>query len=388
MSVSCVPEKVKIRLWGQAAGRCEYEGCNKPLWLDEVTKAQFNSAYVAHIIADKPGGPRGDGQLSEKLKDNISNLMLLCDVHHRLVDKEEVESYPVERLRYMKRIHEERIELLSSLQTEKQSEVLCYGARIGEHHAQLSFERLCNAMIPQRYPARSRAIELSLTNTSFRDNESEYWQIEREHLRREFAEHVRPRLISGEIAHFSVFALAPQPLLFELGRLLSDIPAADVYQLHREPPDWRWQADRKGFDYIIMEPESQHDVVALNLSLSATIDNSRIASVLGTSTSVWTLTIRQPNNDFLKGSGQLALFRRRCRELLNRMKAVHGEGVTIHVFPAVPVSIAVEIGRVWMPKADLPLRLYDQNRKRGGFVFAFDIGNAANNLGDTQWQLE
>jgi hypothetical protein len=31
----------------------------------------------------------------------------------------------------------------------------------------------------------------------------------------------------------------------------------------------------------------------------------------------------------------------------------------------VPVSIAVELGRVWMPKADLPLIVYDETPGRG-----------------------
>lgn len=53
MSVTYIPESVKIRLWGKAAGRCEYEGCNQPLWLDQLTKAEFNSAYIAHIIPEK-----------------------------------------------------------------------------------------------------------------------------------------------------------------------------------------------------------------------------------------------------------------------------------------------------------------------------------------------
>jgi SMODS-associated and fused to various effectors sensor domain len=50
---------------------------------------------------------------------------------------------------------------------------------------------------------------------------------------------------------------------------------------------------------------------------------------------------------------------------------IHGQDNTIHVFPAVPVSVAVELGRVWMPKADLPLSLYDE---KAGFHYAFTIG--------------
>ncbi|WP_367171484.1 hypothetical protein [uncultured Aureimonas sp.] len=33
-----------------------------------------------------------------------------------------------------------------------------------------------------------------------------------------------------------------------------------------------------------------------------------------------------------------------------------------------PVSAAVDVGRVWMPKADLPMRIYDQNKGLGGFI--------------------
>jgi len=33
----------------------------------------------------------------------------------------------------------------------------------------------------------------------------------------------------------------------------------------------------------------------------------------------------------------------------------------------------VETGRVWMPKADLPMLIYDQNRAAGGFVQALSI---------------
>lgn len=99
MSVSNIPDWIKLCLWGKAAGRCQYEGCNHPLYRDDVTQCEFNSAYIAHIIADKPGGPRGDAVLSEKLKADITNLMLLCDPHHRLVDKVDVAGHPVERLR-------------------------------------------------------------------------------------------------------------------------------------------------------------------------------------------------------------------------------------------------------------------------------------------------
>jgi hypothetical protein len=194
LSVRYIPETVKIRLWGKAGGRCEYEGCNEPLWVDNTTKAEFNKAYIAHIVADKPGGPRGDKVLSPKLKCDISNLMLLCDPHHRLIDREDVSGHPTERLQQMKRKHEERVELATGIQPVKRSEILLYGERIGEHHVQLNYESAAKAIIPDRYPARSRAIELGLRNSAFEDTSQDYWQVEREHLTRQFAANVKSLL--------------------------------------------------------------------------------------------------------------------------------------------------------------------------------------------------
>ncbi len=369
-----IPKQIQIRLWVLAGGRCQYEGCNKILWRDDLTMAKMNNAYIAHIIDVNEQTHRYDPILSLKMATEITNLMLLCDTHHRLIDYEEEKEHSVDRLTRMKQKQEARIELLTSLQEYKKSHILLYGANIGEQNAPLSWKKASQAMIPLRYPAETRGIELSLINSSFEDHTENYWTIESQNLRNILNNSLMPRLISGDVEHISIFALAPQPLLIELGRLLSDIPTAEVYQLHREPPDWKWQESPADFDFIVKEPEEIHSTVALNLSLSATIDNSRITDVLPQDDiSIWSMTIPIPNNDFLKSREQLSKFRQHFRNLLDRIKARHGQDARLNVFPAVPVSVAVEIGRVWMPKADLPLCIYDQNRKSGGFVKTLEI---------------
>src|SRR5688572_16542865 len=114
MSISKIPDPVKWQLWGKAAGCCQYENCAKPLYLDSLTKAEFNIAYIAHIIADKPNGPRGHPELSKQLRADISNLMLLCDEHHRLIDRAQEKEHTIERLVHMKKTHEERVAKLVS----------------------------------------------------------------------------------------------------------------------------------------------------------------------------------------------------------------------------------------------------------------------------------
>lgn len=374
MSATSVPENVKIRLWGRAAGRCQYEGCNIPLWLDTLTKAEFNTAYLAHIVADNPNGPRGHPILSKQLAADISNLMLMCDVHHRQIDKVDVTGHPVERLKAMKDAHERRIEITSGITADKRSHILLYGANVGEQSSPVSYAKASTAMIHDWYPADTVPLSLGMYNSSFQDRAEGFWQVESEQLKNMVVSRVRPRLATGDVQHLSIFAMAPQPLLILLGALLSDIPAAEVYQLHREPPDWRWQEDPATFEYSIEEPPTEETgPPALVFSLSGTIAAGRIAAAIGGEAAIWRVTIPRPDNDFLKSRRQVRLFRELMRPVMDRIKLRHGEEATIHVFPAMPVALAVEFGRIVMPKADLPLIIYDEHKELGGFVRVLDL---------------
>lgn len=374
MSVSYIPQATRLCLWGKAGGRCQYPGCNRPLYRDDLTQAEFNSSYVAHIIADKPDGPRGDAILSDQLKSDISNLMILCDTHHRLIDIVDVDAHSVDVLREYKGRHEARIELQTAIKEDQQSHMLLYGARVGEHDSPLNYQSTSLAMVPAKYPASSQPISLGLRNSSFTDAEASYWSMEQEHLHRQFDRFVEPLIQNGEIQHLSVFGFAPMPLLTELGRLVSDIVTAEVYQLHREPATWKWQPDPAEFVYSVQNsgnPKSK--TVALVLALSADVEADRITAAIGGDIALWQLSHAKPNNDFLRGPQQLREFRKTLRQTLNDIKLAHGEDAELHVFPAMPVACAIELGRVWMPKADLPFLMHDQNRKKGGFIPALWI---------------
>jgi hypothetical protein len=63
-----VPDGIKVIVWGRAAGRCQYAGCNASLIGDEISgAADANKAYIGHIVADSVDGPRGRPLLSPKL---------------------------------------------------------------------------------------------------------------------------------------------------------------------------------------------------------------------------------------------------------------------------------------------------------------------------------
>jgi len=114
-------------------------------------------------------------------------------------------------------------------------------------------------------------------------------------------------------------------------------------------------------------------IVALKIALSASISEERISSVLGDNISIWSVTIPTPSNDFLQSKKQLKAIRECFRSLFDRIKNKHGQNAELNIFPAMPVSAAIELGRVWMPKADLPFTIYDQNRTMGGFYKTLKI---------------
>jgi hypothetical protein len=101
--------------------------------------------------------------------------------------------------------------------------------------------------------------------------------------------------------------------------------------------------------------------VALKLELSGLIDDSRVVSVLGDDVSIWSLTAAGAHNDIMRSPDDLRLWRQHLRGALEAIKDHHGHAEMVHVFPAIPVSAAVEVGRVWMPK--------------GGFLAALDINH-------------
>lgn len=376
MSITKIPENVRYLLWAKSAGRCQFDGCNKPLWRDGITQIEMSFAEVAHIIGDRPKGPRGKASLSEAYCKDVNNLMLMCLDHHKMIDQI-LNIYSDEVLRQMKKAQEARIELATAISPDKTSQVVIYQGNVGSHFPKIDYRDAWQAMFPSWYPAGSLPAELGLSNSAFDDGEDKFWRLEDENLVRQFNQKIKP-LIShkGGRNHFSIFAIAPQPLLVKLGSLFSDIYPAEVYQLHREPlQTWEWQPGPEIFQYQVEASQSKFKLVGLNLSLSSQIDSSRIKAVFATENySEWKMTIPAPHNDFLKSRAQLQMFREAFRGLLNAIKFQHGEDAVIHLFPSVPVSIAVEIGRVWQPKADLPLVIYDQNHNQGGFLKTLTIG--------------
>lgn len=79
--------KTKTTVWQDSHGRCMFTGCGEKLNNDSLSGTTGNYAYLAHNVASSENGARGITLLSGKLSDDPNNVLLLCDKHHRLIDK-------------------------------------------------------------------------------------------------------------------------------------------------------------------------------------------------------------------------------------------------------------------------------------------------------------
>jgi hypothetical protein len=101
--------KTHKMIWGRSGNMCAFPECKKILVVDETsTDDPSVIGEEAHIVAQKEDGPRGKSPLTSEQRDKYDNLILLCSVHHKVVDDQENE-YTVEKLHQFKANHEKWI---------------------------------------------------------------------------------------------------------------------------------------------------------------------------------------------------------------------------------------------------------------------------------------
>lgn len=370
-----ITDSTRFLLWGRAGGRCQFNGCNSPLWKNPVTQEPVNISQAAHIYAFSSEGPRGNEGIPKDELNNFSNLLLICHKCHRTIDTtKDGGRYSVELLRNWKSRHEARIERVTGIDPDHHSHVVLYDRAIGGIHSPVRYDRATVAMFPDRFPAEDQALQLAASASDSTERDEEFWAVETRDLKRKFDRKIQDRLANGEINHLSIFALAPMPLLIQLGTLLTEIRDVDVYQYHREPKGWAWPSVDHRIDLRVEKPTTCDGSPALVIALSATIDDSRVRRVMGDNAAIWRITIPEPTQECIRSKADLSSFRQVIRVLLNEIKASHGQDAVLSIFPAAPVSSMVELGRVRQPKADLNWVIYDENRALSGFTKAVEIG--------------
>lgn len=105
MSTRLAPKKDVLRaIFARSGNQCAFPGCTQPIINDNN---QF-IGQVCHIEAAMRGGERFNLERDDEYRRSYENLLILCYPHH--IETDNVEEYPVERLKEMKNKHEQMFE--------------------------------------------------------------------------------------------------------------------------------------------------------------------------------------------------------------------------------------------------------------------------------------
>ena len=338
-----IPVQVQRELWGRSAGRCEFRGCNECLYKDPVTQQPRNIAHIAHIISWKSTGPRGNPVDSPRLAKDISNLMLTCPIHNNLIDDLKYEEeYPVDRLRKMKKDHEDRILQLSGLGQEYSLRVVELVSKLQDQVPAIDPKDEMDALLPF-YPMREKVC-IDLCNTeSIRD------------AKRIIDQRVSLHLDGDDQGKsYAVFIMAKIPYSCYLGYAFGDKRKVKTFQHFRDTDDWKWKNGGGHVGIIAPETKKCSDVNLL-VNLSGIIAKELIPSYPS-----YTIQTETPSVYFLQSEEQVVEFRMRYREVLDQIRNIHSEEVKIHLFVAAPNPITFEIGRSIIKNIDPTIILYDK----------------------------
>lgn len=248
-----VDDKTKAKVGAAAGWRCQFEGCGEDLSNHNVPGAAGNYSYFAHIIASSSDGPRGDPVESPKLAKDPSNVMLMCDKCHRLIDRIAPTRYGVQRLREMRRKNLEEVQrLLGTLRFGSAQPVVIGGSIEGQPF--VFDERVADeamwlgklrATTPRPDPF-ARNGHLGASNTDG------YWLSIFELLRND-----APRLksmlqtMANGSTPLAIFPLHGTSVLALFGRLVGESSAVHLFQFQRDQVagnrggQWAWPDNPK-----------------------------------------------------------------------------------------------------------------------------------------------
>jgi hypothetical protein len=153
--------RVRMLVWGKAAGRCSFSACRKELAIAGDIGQQRDTILgeFAHNVAETSDGPRGKEVPPGGHVDAELNALLLCPNHHTEIDRHP-RKYTVERLIQLKADHE--IWVRDQLSVDE-----CYAGAASPE--QLTTEQVHSTLLPVvAYPSKVYSVPCTLGSEEIR----------------------------------------------------------------------------------------------------------------------------------------------------------------------------------------------------------------------------
>lgn len=339
-----------------------------PVQTMQQTPDQHSINLSSHMRAREKERTRLHEDNSRKLQDKLFSEYIMDFIHLGNLEQHSHEELRKMTEEYIKKIKDISYALPSNTQ------ILVYST------AQRDFLKNDYARIAltgEEISPLLNAIVLGIKGKRSRESQDEYWDEEFKHLQNQFTVCVENLIKSNMVSTLFVCALAPQPLVVELGRLLTKISNVEIlnpYRINNFEVNWGWRQSDDELEFRCHEAKTIHDDAVLNISLNTLIKKSVIERAIGQKDlSIWTLTIEEPDNECLKSKIQLDDFKKKFLYMLDEILKKHGKRSYLHVFLSVPIPIAFEIGRLWRPDSDPSLKLYGLSGESGNYYLIHTI---------------
>lgn len=378
-----IPERIKIAVWAAAAGRCTF--CNRLLLENEDLGEPVSIGELAHDVGWSEGSPRGKSDLGVKQRQAAENLLLVCRNCHKPIDDGGVVGrYTVGELIRRKRDHEERIRFLTEIGAGRAAYVVRMVGHVRGTPPELSRNTvLAAATAAGIYPQRLNGSHWEDVDLDLRGHGELHASTDFERCLPaidDLVARVHDGVRREAIERVAIFAFARIPLLIALGARLDDKLETLIFQRQRRDDTnaWRWP-DNPGesitFELRSLQERSDPSNVAVTVCLSGTVKPDELPAEIRESHHIYCISpagSAESGPTLVSCPQTLANFETTLRRFLAHVEADHGKIQRVSIFPAVPLSAAVTIGRVLMPHVSPAWRVFDRD-KNNQFFEALEV---------------
>lgn len=369
-----VSPKVQKLLYTRAGGRCQL--CQTYLLeSDDIGYYEFNRGEMAHIVGQSlnSSSPRSDYSLPKEFRDEVDNFMLLCATHHQTIDQAIAQGdFTVELLRELKQKREAHIKHVTGIPQNHKTCIIRLVGRIRGNTVQITRSE-CNGATLFHTPSRfadfsldfhRQGVEVDMTPLGEPEENPYYYSVAKQMVDQQL-QIIRQGIERAEIEHLSIFGFARIPILVYLGFQLGNKVGHTLFQRRRtDAKHWHWRNDSptQQFEWRLLQECPDKRNVSLILNISGSIQVGELPAEITVTSTIYEIRTKDitPNPDAVLTQSSLQEFRQCYRLFLATLEANHKLATSIHLFPSVPLSIAMACGLDLMPHAHPELIIYDR----------------------------
>jgi hypothetical protein len=290
---------------------------------------------IAHGAAVSDGGPRAIPELSDRERNDYSNLILLCPNCHARFDRQP-KTYSVERWKEIKASHEAWVR--ASL-PERGRSLIGWTVLGLKAEYPIDLATASEAISPDFIAADPQWLQVRTDTTD--------WLAADQAI----ARCARELIAEGDPFNrrVAVFPLAPVSACISLGYHLTNRPNVRLFQYHRDDRSWVWprrQAPAQDITVSGLDEEDQNcRVVAFLFHYSAIITEAAISGVGATMERRVDFRVPRPSTTWLQHPDQIKWPALEARQTFERAVQLFPNAYTWHIFYAGPAPIAVALGQ-------------------------------------------